>query len=65
MYVRDIDGNVYKSNFDENFLFVKEGNVVSISVMNNGESIKMMSLGQIVSAPEIEIEETAPVTTEE
>ena len=65
VYVRDIDGNVYKSNFDENFLFVKEGSVVSISVMNNGESIKMMSLGQIVSAPEIEIEETAPVTTEE
>lgn len=64
VYVRDIDGNVYKSNFDENFLFVQKGSAISISVMDNGESIKMMSLVQIVSAPEIEVEvETTPENT--
>ena len=65
VYVRDTNNNVYKSNFDENFLFVKNGDTITITVMNNGDAIKMMTLGQTEFVPETEVEATAPTTAEE
>lgn len=65
VYVRDTNNNVYKSNFDESFLFVKNGDTITITVMDNGDTIKMMTLGKTELLPETEFEATAPTTAEE
>ena len=67
VYVRDINNNVYKSNFNENFLFVKKGSTISISVMNSDDSIKTVTFVQIETLPEVEVpvEDVIPEPTEE
>lgn len=54
VYICDIDGNVYKSNFEEGFISVKKGQIITIKFQDNGFDVKpMMFVGYKVVASEI------------
>lgn len=60
VYVRDTDGNVYKSTFDERFLFVKEGDSVTLTVVDASSVIKVVAYDSMVTENSENVETTVP-----
>ena len=44
VYIRDVEGCVYKSAFDERFLFVKAGDTLTFNVVDTSSAVKVVVL---------------------
>lgn len=63
VYIRDTDGYVYKAAFDERFLFVENGDSISLLLIDDSSEIKAVMYNNLVeiegiAIPEIEAETT-------
>lgn len=56
VYIRDIAGNVYKSTFDEGFLFVKTNDSIEVGVLSEASEIKVVTLSKLVPIESVQTE---------
>jgi hypothetical protein len=67
VYVRDVEGDVYKSSFDENFLFVETGDKLSLRILDDSTRIITVVFNSFVEIDRVEngneeLVETQPST---